>query len=105
MNISRFEKVHDLAPGEMTKTITDIFPKFTKHEMSLVRHPEHGVVLAPKAVKHLKAKYDPPKEAKPSCRISVKFPEEEYTEIIAEAEQSGLKPGVYLYNLISNRKE
>jgi len=62
MNLEDYKARNGLSTNDVVSIVQQEFPKFSKHQFSMVKRGIYGVVLAPRAVKVLNAAHPPKKE-------------------------------------------
>lgn len=53
MNLEQYKAKNNLSTSDVIELVQQAFPKFTKHQFSMIKRGIYGVVLDPKAVKVL----------------------------------------------------
>jgi len=90
MNLEEYKAKNGLSTNDVVTIIQQEFPKFSKHQFSMIKRGIYGVVLAPRAVKVLNQAHPPKKENRVRCnKLTVRLNDYLYGLLLSYCEAAG----------------
>lgn len=90
MNLEEYKTRNGLSTSEVVSLIQTKFPKFSKHQFSMIKRGIYGVVLDPRAAKVLNEIHPKTEYRARSNRVTVWMSDFLYALLISHCESTGL---------------